>query len=263
MKKYIITIIVILIILAMMAGAIFLADKFFYVHGDENVVTQESYSANGIETVTVSLEVGYIEIVKRTDSNSFTVSTVGVDTDFYSVSTENGELSVSSEEVAWYNRALYDHAGKYGITIGIPADFSGEISLDTDAGNISVTGASSDSLNIRTDAGSISVSDASVSKLDIYADVGDINVSADASAVRLETDVGNISFTEIGSEMPLSSLSVTADVGNIDVILSGVRDEYKISAKTDVGNCNVTDGGDGVSVDLLSDVGNINVKFGR
>ncbi len=261
MKKHIITIIVVAIILVAMAAAIFLADKLFYVYKEETVVTNDTYSAVGIDSVTVSLGVGYIEITERADSDSFTVSAVGVNEGFYTVSADGGVLSISSEELKWYDRALYDNAEVYGITIGIPASFDGKLSLGTDAGEIKITGVTVDVLDASTDAGNISVSDSTVATIDISADAGNIDVAASADNVVLTSDVGDISFVEIKSDTLLSSLKVTADVGNIDVSLAGKREEYQITAKTDVGTSNVEDGGDGIYVDLLTDVGNISASF--
>lgn len=263
MKKNIISIIVIILILAAMAAAIWIADKLFYIRDGENVVTQESYSANGIESVSVSLGVGYIELIERSDSDTFTVSTVGTESGFYTVSTDGGVLSVTSEELPWYDRELFKTADQYGITIGVPASFDGEMSVRTDAGAVTVTALTVKELNVSADVGNVNIADVCIPVLDLYADVGNITVTnADTDSAVLKIDVGSATFTEAVSDTLLSSLSVTVDVGDINVSVCGEREGYTVTAHTDAGACNVEDGGDGIPLELSVDVGNIDVRFG-
>lgn len=264
MKKNIITIIVIILILAAMAAAIWLADKLFYVRDGETAVTQESYAADGITSVTVSVDVGYVELVERTDSDVFSVSTVGVDEGFYTVSTDGGILSVSSEELPWYDRELYKTADSYGVTISVPASFDGEVSVRTDAGAVTVTALTVNELNVIADVGNVNITDVCIPTLDLYADVGNITVTnADTDSATLKIDVGSAAFTEAVSDTLLSSLSVTVDVGDIDVTVCGEREGYTVEAHADAGDCNVENGGDGIPLDLSVDVGNIDVEFGK
>lgn len=262
MKKNIITIIVIILILAAMAAAIWLADKLFYARDGETVVSQETYSADRITSVTVSVDVGYVELVERTDSDVFSVSTVGVDEGFYTVSTEGGVLSVTSEELRWYDRELYKTADSYGITIGVPASFDGDVSIVTTAGAVTATAITVKELNVSVEVGDITMSSVSAPVLDVYTEVGNVKIEkAAADTVTVGTDVGNVSFTE--AETSSASVCITTDVGDIALSLAGARADYAISAHSDSGNCNVKEGGDGIYIELSTDVGNINVRFGK
>lgn len=263
MKKTIISIIVIILILAAMTGILMLADKFFYSYDAENVVTQESYAADGIVSVTVGVDVGYVEIVEKDGSDSFSVSTVGVETGFYTVSVDGGTLSVSSNELKWYDRELYKTADSYGITISVPASFDGDVNILTNAGTVTVTALTAKSLDITADIGNVTVTGAAIPVIDVYADMGNIKIeNADSDAVTLEADVGNVSFSEAESDTLLSSLSVTVDIGNIAVSVCGERNGYTVNAHADTGKCNVESGGDGIPLDLSVDVGDITVTFG-
>lgn len=264
MKKNIITIIVIILILSAMAAAIWLADKLFYKRDGETVVTQDTYSADGISSVSVSLGVGYVELVEKKDSDVFSVSAVGAEDGFYTVSTDGGVLSVTSDELRWYDRELYKTSDSYGITISIPASFDGDIAVTTDAGDVTVTALTATELDIYSDVGDISLSDVTVPVIDVYADVGNISLESIASdSVAVEADVGNVAFSEATSSSSLTFLKLASDVGNVDASLVGSRDDYAISARSDSGHCNVISGGDGIPVELSTDVGNVNVKFGK
>ncbi len=263
MKKYIITIIVTALVLAAIAGAIFLADKLFYDPNDENHVLTEAYSSSGIESLAIYIEVGYIDIIESSSASDFLVSTVGVDGDFYKVAVEGDVLSISSEEVKWYEREVYETVDSYGITVTVPSGFDGTIAAGTDAGKLSVTGVTVSELDVHTNAGDITLTDIHTSELEADTEVGDITVSgAYASKATLEADVGDVTFAEASRpETLLSSLSVTTNVGNIEVSLAGERQDYQITAATDRGECNVENGGDGIYINLSADVGDITVSF--
>lgn len=262
MKKTIASIIIIVIILGAMTSVLILADKLFYRESAETAVTQETYSSNGVESLVIGIDVGYINITENKSSDSFSVNTVGYEKDFYSVTVENGTLSVKSSELEWYDREIYNSVDKYGVTVSIPSSFEGDVKILTKAGSISISDVTLSSLRATSEAGEIHISNPSISVMELSTDVGDISVeNARADKVTLKSDVGDLSFSDAKSFV--SSLNATADVGDINLSLCGDREQYAINAVTSTGKCNVENGGDGIYVDASTGTGDIKVTFSR
>lgn len=262
MKKNIVSIIIIVIILGAMTSVLMLADKIFYSTNGETAVTQETYSADGIKSLVIGIDVGYVNLTENKSSDSFSVSTVGYEKDFYFVTIESGVLSVKSAELEWYDREIYNSVDKYGITISVPASFDGKIEIFTTAGSISISDVTLPYLRASSESGKISLVNPIISVMELSTDVGDINIeNARADKVTLKTDVGNLSFSDAKSFV--SSLTAASDVGSINLSLFGDREQYAINAVTGTGECNVENGGDGIYVDASTGTGNINITFSK
>lgn len=263
MKKTIITIIVLIFVLAAVAGALTLINKLFYAADRDVVVASDFVSlTDTVKTVSVAVDIGYVNVSERPSGETVTFEFAAPKDEFYSVTVSSDTISVNSEELKWYDRARYSTADKYGVTIGIPADFDGDITVITKAGSITLSDITAGSITAKTDAGNVGAKNV-ISSGALTMDAGAGNISLDSvNAVDIDasTYTGNIEFTRIISD-GLCSASFVTKVGNIDGEFDYPREHYKISLNVGTGNTNVREGGDGIEITLSSDVGNVNVNF--
>ncbi len=260
MKKTIISIIAIFLVLAAVASVLVIADKLVYGADGETSVSQETYSSFDIESLVIGIDVGFVTVNTNTPSDSFLVSTVSHEKDFYTVTAEDGKLTIKSAELSWYDRAVYSSAAKYGITVNIPASFDGEIKIHTKTGTISAENLVSSAISVCTSSGNIIVTSPKAPIIEASTNNGNITIeNAESDCVTVETKIGNIVFSDSGSF--ISALTAVTRSGNIDASLCGKRDDYQLTATQKTGEHNVESGGDGICVDLSTDNGNINVSF--
>ena len=269
MKKTIITIFILIIALAAIAGALVLADKLFYVPNEEPTLNNYSYKADEVAGIDISASVAYINIMRSSDSD-VAVDCIDAGRGLYSVTCDGGQLTVTGKKLPWYDTLRHIDSGKYGVTVVVPDSFSGEINITLDAGEIKIDGAGATNINIVGNAGDITVSNVSAENLHITADVSDIKLGAvSAELIDVFVSVGNITFSDadIGA-----SVSFNTETGNIEGNFTDKRADFTVFCGADVGTVNVTEddnavGGDNVDktikCDLRTSIGDITVEFGE
>ncbi len=266
MKKTILSIIIVVIVLCCVAGTLVLADKLFYRAEDDVVSGSDIAPLSGIGKIEVSLSVGFVNISEKPSGENITLDYVGLSTDFYSYELAGDTLRISDGGMKWYDQLRYSTADKYGVTVGIPADFDGEIVISADAGSVTVKDVDAKAVDIEADTGDISVSYVTVDDLHITADVGEITIdSVNIMSLSAEADVGSINVSRINAKDAETGakIELMADVGEITGSFPLKRDAYTVEANSDLGTA-PEGGGDGnIHLILSSDVGSITVSFGE
>lgn len=249
--------------LAAVAGVLVLINKLFYAADSDVVISSDSLPiTDTTEKISVSVDIGYVNVSERPSGEKVTFEFASPTEAFYSVEASTDKISVISKSLEWYDRARYSTADKYGVTVGIPADFDGEIVIITKAGPITLSDITADTIKAETDTGNVNVSNVTAVKiLSVSASTGNVSLdSAAAIDIGASTYTGNIEFSNIASD-GLCSASFKTHIGNIDGKFDYPREHYSVSLNVGNGNTNVEDGGDGIAVTLSSDIGNVNVTF--
>ncbi len=260
MKKYAITILILLLVLALVAGAILLINKLFYAADEGVIVTSDFIGYSGAEKIHVDIDIGYVNVTEREGSDKITFEFSSFREDFYSVEASDGTVTIGSESLRWYDRERLNTADKYGITVSIPSDFEGELLIETAAGSISVSAVGANEVVVITKSGDVAASKIAGGAFSAVTDSGDVTLSdIDVSNVTASTEKGSVTFSGIGSASLLHA-SFSAHVGNVVGSFALPAEAFAIDA-TATGESNVTSGGEGIELFLSARLGNIDVTF--
>lgn len=120
----------------------------------------------------------------------------------------------------------FDAHKENGIIIEIPGDFIGKISLKTNSGDIKVSDVHADEIKIETDFGNIYIGN-SFGDINTYTNVGDISIDKAIGNLKAKSDHGDITAKYIESD----KIDVESDLGDIDLLVSGLENEYTINGK--------------------------------
>lgn len=262
MKKYVITFIILAVVLSLVAGAILLINKLFYAAEEGVIVTSDFIGYSGADKITVNIDIGYVNVTEREGSDKITFEFSSFREDFYSVDVTDGTVSISSDGLRWYDRERLNTADKYGVTIGIPADFEGELLIDTAAGSVAVSDIGTNEVVINTKSGDVSASKITANAVSAITDSGDVTLSGIASSnVTASTNKGSVTFSDIETSSLLYA-SFSSHVGNVVGSFDLPSDRFAIET-TATGESNVVSGGEGIELFLSARVGNIDVTFGE
>ncbi len=261
MKKTIFTIIILVIVLAVVAQTLVLINKLFYAAERNVIISSEFVSLGDTNKITLDIDIGYINVTERPSGENVTLEFAAIRDGFYHIETSADILRITSDELKWYDRARLSIADKYGVTIGIPADFDGVILLNTVAGNIIISNIEAAEITAHTVAGNVTATSIGADALSLVADTGNIELSAiTAPNVSASVSTGNVDFHDISSES-LNNVTFSTHVGNIAGSFPLPRESYAVTITHRTGECNVEPGGDGIPVSLSVDIGNIDVTF--
>lgn len=207
--------------------------------GNENPSLQEQSkryaSADDFSLIAADISYGNIRIEK---SDHFEIRTKNLP--------ENGEsedgITFSWEiedqilklEVKQEDRLNISIPAPVEITVSVPGDLT-SLNICTDAGAIALDHLTAEDVTLQTDAGGISIDTLHGLLLNAKTDAGAIDcedVSLDEAV--LKTDAGNIHF----SGYPAQLLQVSADAGNITAVLpdAEVLHDASVQMKTDIGS---------------------------
>lgn len=117
--------------------------------------------------------------------------------------------------------------------LDVPAAFSfGDLSYESDTGDVTVLAEIKDSLEISTDTGYITVADASVGRMEIETDTGDISLRN--LAVQDEVDLSG-DTCEVRAEN-VSARTFELEVSTGDTICKDLTVEHKLSMESSTGH---------------------------
>lgn len=270
MKRYIVPIIIVILVLAAVAGALVLADKLFYVPDEEVISISDTVPGESIGQINVDIPVGYVNIFTKSSGENITLDFVGISDDFYKVEVTNDgrTLNVTGEEIRWYDQMRYSTADKYGVTIGIPEGYDGGIDIDTEVGNISLKDITALIIYVSVDVGNVSLSSVTVQEqVNVSLDTGNavLNDVTVSTGVICEVDVGNIEFSGLTPADPAKGalFDLSCDVGSINGTLPLSRENYTLVASADLGKAPENFEAGPIKLDLSVDTGDITVGFGK
>lgn len=146
---------------------------------------------------------------------------VGVDDVLHITATRTKTLPVGTDSAAQVTLTVPEGQGLENVELGL------------DYGNVEARGIEADGLYVYCDMGGIDLKDVAAGGVSCRADKGDIsltNVKTDGELV-CSTDMGKIS----GDSIYGSAITLTADMGAVDVTLAGKQWEYGLELCTEMG----------------------------
>ena len=194
-----------------------------------NIIYDTSYEIDSIDNLEVLSSAGDINFKESTDGK-IRVIAYGQDENDLEVTLNENKLKVDYSKyknTGWgFNNYVND------IIVYIPKDYSKEINIDLDYGNVEMIDLENATINIKEDCGSIKLG--KVKNTSIENDYGDVEIEAILNKCTIESNCGDIKINKI--QIAQNSY-IKSDYG--DVKISEINDIY-IDAKTDLGDVKVS-----------------------
>lgn len=214
-----------------------------------------------IDTLAINVKSGDIEIREAMDEQIHL--TIYADKEYTSYDVQNGTLKIDASTKPCFGICFGNDSAR--VIVHAPKDFSGNIKLTDDYGDIDIENFKDSNMSISSSAGDVkvgSVKDANIKNkygditlneaesATITADCGDVNLGYIGTA-KIQNHYGDINIKQI-----LSHMDISADCGDIkvnDVVLTknskiknsygdisiGSTNEIYIDAKTSLGDISV------------------------
>lgn len=198
-----------------------------------------------ISKINVTADMSDIKIIAG-DTDEITLTYFTDDTNKYDITTENGALSVEyvrfkSDKVKWYDYYFsIDFGREHDIILKVPKNLTADIQLNTNYGDIEVSGISAGIMDVNTAFGDIDIERGGGETLTCATDYGDI---------ELEGVSGN-------------KITLTTDCGDIEGTILGNEEDYTITSETSLGENRLHDRTGGRNtLTARTDLGDISIKF--
>lgn len=246
-------------------------------------ISLEELSALSVESDNLALS------VVRTDGEAKLVYTDCTELP-KSFSFEDGKIRLSSGE--WTNH-FWDHVKQSwshgvfftavmsdtnGAVLYLPESFTGELAVSTSNGGLEMEGISLTSLSLTSQNGYVSVKDGTFSTIAVQTNNGAVTLQGvTANTVTAETDNGLVSLRSISAETieantdngavkisRVEGQDIRLKTGNGAVIgtILGMRDDYRITASTGLGSCNLSNTETGLRIlNVRTGCGSIDISF--
>ncbi len=254
---------------------------FFGATAPENSVLQTQTADNSISKINISSSVGDIRFVSA-DTDKITVTYTTGKTIQYHFQTDSDTLSLEAIPLRqlglkWYDYINFNFGGNLGqITVTVPQDFSANITLDSNYGDISIFGLKG-SMQIDADCGDVKVAHCAFSTLACKLSYGDIEMEqTSADTFQITNNCGDIEAADISGNISASCdfgdislervagehLSLDNNCGDIDCVILGSEINYTIDVETHLGNKNIQNkSGGNHTLHAKTAMGDISVKF--
>lgn len=138
----------------------------------------------------------------------------------------------------------------------------GMLSLETSCGDVKASGFVADAATLKTDAGDVKINDADITKkLVAKTHMGDVEAyGVQAYEIDLHSDLGEIEVENLDAQ----SIRLTSSYGDVSGSIEGAAEDFKIDAKTDLGDNNLSNRTDGAkSLYVHTALGDIEISFNR
>lgn len=254
---------------------------------DDYVKTEKTFDLDFVN-LNVTGDNLYINIV-RTEESQVKITYYESEDDKKSLTAENGTFTFSGEKTTVKSyfknvakRGLAFEALSYiyeGATVEIPKAFAGDIVCETGNGYVKIDGGEYGNVALKSSNGLIEVKNGTFNSLNVNTQNGLVSLEKTTAAVEIsaETSNGLIELKEVAApkvsaktsngaisltKLKSDDITLTTDNGAINGSIDGVKADYTIDVKCNVGVCNLESGGDGAKK-LYARVSNgaINVKF--
>lgn len=209
-----------------------------------NLNTEGTYEEKTFES---TKEINTIEISDSNTDVEFTASADNKlhmtyyenDKIYYEISENNGTFSaVKKSSRKWYDNFFNINFEKRTLSVSVPADFTGNISVKTSNNDIIVTDLNASEMLLRTSNNRIEIDNVKVGGLlDVNTSNGGIILSDSAITgdVVCRTSNGKIEFDKVGCA------NAEADSSNGSIIITSVNSSGKIDAQTSNGKIEIGD----------------------
>lgn len=279
-KIYIIAAICLLVGVAIFFAGFYMLDFNEKELATENFFEEKSYTSSKTITTILVDDANFDIKVKNSADDKIHISYFENDKKKYEISeSDSGVLNVSKKDSRdWYNYFLNIQFESPTLTLEIPINFSGDITIDTsnsditleniNAANINLTTSNdqiivkntiaSGSLNLKSSNGDVFVSDTKVSKNIICNTSNDeINFSnVECESLNAQSNNGDISLKSVSSDKDIylktSNDDITLDTvklgtelkcinsnGEVKGSVTGSIADYSFNCRTSNGDCNI------------------------
>lgn len=244
MKRTIIPVVGIVILLALIAGAVILLNELVYAPSTDTVRESFSFGADEAAAIDIDINIGYINVFESPDAVfavDFSESRKGL----YKAELVDGAISVTEGESSWVDKLSRRESEKCGVEIGVPAGTSIKLRISASVSDITVDGVTLvGDTELTVETGSVSVNgvetDGSVSAVTT---TGNVEFGfIDCSEISANVATGDVSVRSLNAE---KSISIKVVTGKVTGRLTGTRGDYTVSASVNTGVCGIESGGSG------------------
>ncbi len=243
----------ILIVIGVILGLIF---GFNGVNWDNSVkAANAEYKTANAQTVTIDAEVGEVKIINA-DVSEITVKYFADEKIKVNVEEKDGNLSVTQK----INGMFFQTYGGE-ITVEIPNALTNlKLNVELNAGNVTAENLTANEFAVDVDAGTAKMKNVTATTLTSDVDAGEIELNTvTAHTLNAKVAAGQITGDKITAERVTASV----DTGEIDLKIIGVQEEYTLTGKVSLGECNFNDrtGTTDKFINAQVDIGEITVTF--
>ncbi len=172
-----------------------------------------------------------------------------------------GTLKIN-EKIDTLRSIGYDMS-KPTVKITIPAERAITLNLETDLGDVTLSGITAEKLLASTENGYITLTDVTSNGIiELETDNGEIDMFGIITATSLDAETANGDISHENGEIRANRIDITTDIGDITATLSGAEVDYTILVEKDLGTSNVKNsvGGDKRAT-FETDMGDIEIYF--
>lgn len=299
MKKTVIVLCIILavgFVLAVVGSCIYLSTEKKEMENYEKI--EKEIVAEGATSLTVGCQVENVTVTKA-EGDKFTFTYYEGERLKHTLDSSDGKVTLLTErKKQFFNFWTKRYEAYRSIIVGIPQNYTGELTITTDTGDVSadgvkglnaveitvktgdaaIKGASAATLKITSSTGDVTIENgefssgitvknstgsvnitAKADEVEASVTTGKINVNADCDKLSLTATTGNIVF---GAENA-SDIFVKTTTGDIDGEIVGDERDYDIECDTTTGDCNLKNrtGEGGKKLTATATTGDIKIKF--
>ena len=222
------------------------------ISNSSNIIFEEQFETKDIKKIDINQDAGNI-IFKQSTDGFIKVTIYGENKDEVKVNLKNSELEIDYTHKN--NVEIFNFIDKKSeIIIYVPSDFSEEINIGNNYGNIEIIDLENITVNINSDSGDIQLG--KVKNANIKNNYGNIDVKEILNKCDIEADCGNIKIDKV--KIQENSL-IKANLGNITI--NNTNDIY-IDAEVDLGtlNINKNNRASEITLKIHNDCGNIEIN---
>lgn len=218
----------------------------------ENVLHDETYEKDLVKKVEISSTAGDVSIVESTDNN-VRVIVKGQNPDYVKVNLENDKLKIDilEEPHKFINFGFY----MYDMIVYIPKDYSDEISIDVDYGDIKVGNFENATLNVIEDFGDIQIEKAK--NITLKSSYGDVKIGTILNKCDIDLSCGDIKIQDMQIK---ANSTIESNLG--DVKIANIEDVY-VDAEVSLGDIKINENNrhSEIILKIKNDCGDVKVNY--
>ena len=216
-----------------------------------NIIFDTSYELESIDNIEVLSTAGSVKFEESTDGK-IKVIAYGQNSNDLKVSLNENKLKIDYSD--YKNVSIGFNFYINDIIVYIPKEYSKEIIIDTDYGDVKIIDLEDATINIKDECGNINLG--KIKNVTIKSDYGDVEIEEVLNKCTIESDCGNV---KINKAQIQENSFIKSDYG--DVKIKEINDIY-VDAKTDMGDVDINKNNrqSEIVLKIENDCGNIKVK---
>ncbi len=230
----------------------------------EAVLQTKSFPAETVSKVNIDLDADDIFITTG-NTNEIKITYYTQITKNYLINTDDGLLSIQSMPGSALNKKWYDYIDinfhrPRRFTVELPQTFAAELNVHSDYGDMKANNLKGN-MKASVSAGDIEIENSVFGTLDCSAEFGDIELEdMNAETISAKNSCGDIEFDNIAA----NNLDFVCQFGDISGFINGAKSDFSITAKTSLGDCNLSDQAFGQNhLTAENECGDISIRFSR